>query len=96
MFELGLIVLGLLVLGLFGGLILSLLGLVFKLVLLPVHLIFWLFRGVLGVALAVILLLIVLPLAFGALPVLLLIFAWPLAIIGLIVGGIRMAAGNGS
>ena len=94
MFELGIIIVGLLVLGLFGGLILTLLGLAFKLILLPVHLVFWLFKGMLGLAIGLALLLIFLPMLGLVLPVLLLIFAWPLVLIALIVGGIKLAAGS--
>ena len=95
MFELGLLVIGLLVLGLFGGLIFALLGLVLKLILLPVHLVFWLFRGMLGLAVGLVLLLVLLPVLGLALPILLLVFAWPLALIGLIVGGIKLAGAKG-
>ncbi|MBC8366572.1 hypothetical protein H8E52_04105 [bacterium] len=93
MFELGLLAVGLLVLMLFGGLLLTLLGLVFKLILLPLHLVFWLFRGILGVAVSLLLLLVLLPMLGVVLPVFLLIFAWPLALVAMIVGLVKMGAG---
>jgi hypothetical protein len=96
MFELGLLVVGLLALSLFGGLILALLGLAFKLVLLPFHIVFWLFRGLLGVAVGLLLFLIFLPMLGVVLPIFLLLFAWPLALIALIIGVARSFSSSSS
>jgi len=93
MFEFGFLIVGLLALALFGGLVFALLGLAFKLILLPLHLAFWLFRGLIGLAVGLLLLLIFLPILGAVLPLFLLIFAWPLALIALVVGLVKLASG---
>ncbi|MBN2172414.1 MAG: hypothetical protein JW819_13940 [Candidatus Krumholzibacteriota bacterium] len=85
MFELGILLVLLIGAGLFIGLIFALLGLVFKLILLPFQIGFWLLKGVLGLGVLLVGLLVFLPVFGVALPALLLIFGWPLAIIALII-----------
>ena len=85
MFELGLLLLLLVGGGLVLSLVFTLLGVVFKLILLPFHVAFWLLRGVLGFALGLVGLILLLPVLGVALPALILVFGLPLAVIGLIV-----------
>lgn len=84
----------LLALGLLAGIVLTVFGLIFKLILLPLQFGFWMVKGLLGAAIALILLLLFLPLLGAALPVLLVIAAWPIALIALIILGIKALMGD--
>ncbi len=89
MFEFGILMLVLVGLGLVLALTFTLLGRVWKVIILPFQLGFWLMKGVLGFALSLIALVLLLPVIGFALPALILMFAIPLSAIALIVWLVR-------
>jgi hypothetical protein len=92
MLELGFLIVLLAGLGLVLSLAVAILGLVFKVILIPLQIGFWLMKGILGLALGLLGLVFVLPVIGVALPVLLVVFAVPLALIALIVYAIKGAS----
>ncbi len=96
MIELGILLILLVGAGLALSLLFTVLGLVFKVILLPFQVGFWLLKGVLGFALSLIALVLLLPLFGAVLPVLLVMFALPLAVIGLIVWLVKRTAAAGA
>jgi hypothetical protein len=96
MFELGILVLVLVGLGLVLSLAFTLLGLVLKVIILPFQLGFWLMKGVLGFALSLIALVFLLPVIGVALPALLIMFAIPLSVVALIVWLVRRTVTAGA
>lgn len=92
MIELGLLVLFLAGLGLVLSLFFALLGLVFKIIILPFQVGFWLLKGLLGFALSLIGLVLLLPVIGVALPALIVIFAIPLSVIALIIWLVKRTA----
>jgi len=96
MIELGILLILLVGAGLALSLLFTVLGLVFKVILLPFQVGFWLLKGVLGFALSLIALVLLLPLFGAVLPVLLVMFALSLAVIGLIVWLVKRTAAAGA
>ena len=92
MFTLGVLLALVLGVGLFIAFAIAIVGFVFKVILLPIHIGFWLLKGVFGLIFGLLAAIFFLPLLGLALPILLLPLLLPILLIALIVWLVKRTA----